>query len=324
MRTLITGSSGFVGRALFRALEAGGHEVRGFSRVDRPASLRGDLLDPASLGAGLAAFRPELVYNLAGQTDLNGKPAQGYAANVEGVANLLDALAGAPSVRRVVCASTQLVNAPGMPPQPVEHCRPGCDYGRSKAEAEALIREREGGGKEWVIFRSTTIWGPGMSDHYANVLRMMQRGRYFHIGHSPLRKSYSYIDNLAAQLVTLGEAPREQVHGRTFYLADSEPIELREWHDQFAAAFGRRNRTLPLPLARLAARAGDVAGYFGVRSPITTKRLSNMLTEYLHDVRDIEAVHGTTRISTEEGVRRTVAWLEGSDSQISAQHKAGA
>lgn len=309
MKVLVTGSSGFVGKALVAELEAGGHEVRGFSRVDRPGALRGDLLEPASLAAAFATFEPELVYNLAGQTDLKGRPAHGYAANVEGVANLLDALEAAPSARRAVWASTQLVNVAGLPPRPVEQCRPGCDYGRSKAAAEALIRERDGGGREWVIFRSTTVWGPGMSDHYAGILRLIRRGRYAHIGRGKLRKSYSYVGNLAAQLATLGTAPAEQVHRRTFYLADSDPVELRAWHELFAAEFGRRLPTVPRAAARLLALAGDAAAMLGVRSPITRKRLANMLTEYMHDTRPIEAIHGRTRISNEEGVRRTAAWL---------------
>lgn len=309
MRVLVTGSTGFVGRALMGALTEAGHEAAGFSRRAAPGSLQGDLLDIASLDQALADMKPELVYHLAAQTDLKGPAEKGYAANVEGVANLLDAVARAPSVCRVVWASSQLVYTPGKSPPSDEHFEPVGGYGESKAEGERLVRSRDGGGKEWVIFRSTTIWGPGMSDHYAGILRLIRRGRFAHIGRRPLRKSYSYIDNLAAQLVTLGTAPADRVHGRVFTLADSEPIELRAWHDGFAAEFGRTLPTVPTPVARLAALAGDLAVTAGVRAPITSTRLKNMLTEYLHDVRPIEAVHGRTVISNAEGVRRTAAWL---------------
>jgi nucleoside-diphosphate-sugar epimerase len=162
-----------------------------------------------------------------------------------------------------------------------------------------------------VIFRSTTIWGPGMSDHYASILRHIRRGRYFHVGRGKLRKSYSYIGNLVDQLITLGTAPVERVNRKTFYLADSEPIELRAWHDQFASIFGRRIATMPVFAARLAAIGGDLAARMGVRVPITSRRLANMLTEYVHDVSPIEAIHGRTAISSEEGVRRTAEWFLG-------------
>jgi GlcNAc-P-P-Und epimerase len=309
MKILVTGSSGFVGAALLAALLDRGFDARGFSRSPRPGSLQGDLLDPASIRAALESFAPELVFNLAGATDLKGAPAGGYAVNSRGVANLCEAAAHAPGVRRIVWASSQLVNRLGRSAAPDADCDPAGPYGRSKAEGEAIVRRLDGGGREWAIFRSTTIWGPGMSDHYAAVLGHIRRGRYFHIGRKPLRKSYSYIGNLAAQLVTLGTAPAELVNRKTFYLADSEPIELRAWHDLFASAFGRRIATVPTFAARLAAIGGDLAALIGLPTPITSARLANLLTEYVHDVAPIEAIHGRTAISNEEGVRRTAEWF---------------
>jgi len=311
VKILVTGSSGFVGGALLKALRERGYDARGFSRSLRPGDVQGDLLDPDSIRAALDGFAPELIYNLAGQTDLKGAPASDYAVNTDGVSNLCDAVARAGSVRRVVWASSQLVNRPGRRVLNDTDYDPGCSYGSSKAEAERRLRSSDGGGKEWVIFRSTTIWGPGMSDHYASILRHIRRGRYFHVGRRALRKSYSYIDNLAEQLITLGTAPSAQVNRRTFYLADSEPIELRAWHDQFASIFGRRIATIPVFAARLAAIGGDLAARAGVRVPITSRRLANMLTEYVHDVSPIEAIHGRTSISNEEGVRRTAEWFLG-------------
>ena len=309
MRVLVTGSSGFVGAALIEALREKGFEARGFSRRPAPDALIGDLLDPPSIRAAFDGFAPHLVYNLAAATDLKAPPQSGYSVNVEGVSNLCDAAAQSPELRRIVWASSQLVNRVGRRPASDTDYDPAGPYGRSKAEGEGIVRRLDGGGKEWVIFRSTTIWGPGMSDHYAAVLNHIRRGRYVHIGRRPLRKSYSYIGNLVAQLITLGTAPAERVHRRTLYLADSEPIELRSWHDGFASAFGRRIRTVPTPIARLAAVAGDLAAFVGLPTPITSARLTNLLTEYVHDVAPIEAIHGRTAISNEEGVQRTAQWF---------------
>lgn len=309
MRVLVTGSSGFVGGALVDHLRSRGFDVRGLSRRPAEGSLQGDLLDRASLDAALAEFRPGAIVNLAAETDLKGAPRNGYRANTEGVSNLLDAVRKAPSVERVIWASSQLVCQPGQRPASDTDFDPVGGYGESKAEGERRVRAADGAGRTWTIVRSTTIWGPGMSEHYLGVLRLIQRGLYFHVGRAPLRKSYSYIDNLTAQLATLIEAPAKAVHGRVFYLADSEPIELRAWADGFAQAFGRRIPTLPRPLAALLARIGDVMAAAGVRAPLTTARLRNMLTEYLYDTGPIDALHGRTAIGWPEGVRRTAAWL---------------
>jgi nucleoside-diphosphate-sugar epimerase len=309
MRVLVTGSSGFVGKALMRELEARGHEAVGFSRLARDGrTLVGDLLDPPSIAAALRAFQPEVVFNLAAETDLKGAAKGGYATNTTGVENLLDALASAPSVRRVVWASSQLVCKPGRVPAHDTDYDPEGGYGESKVVAEKMIRSRDGGGREWVIFRSTTIWGPGMSEHYAALLGMIRRGLYFHVGRRPLMKSYSYIENLAGQLVTLATAPSGQVHGRTFYLADSDPIDLRAWADGFAARFGKSIPTMPRPLARALGLVGDILTRAGVRFPLTSQRLDNMLTEYVYDVGPIEAVHGPTGIGMDEGIARTARW----------------
>lgn len=315
MRALITGSTGFVGQALMRRLAGQGHEVRGFSRSGGADTLTGDLLDAASIRAALAAFRPDVVYNLAAETDLKGPPKNGYAANTTGVRNLIEAVAEAPSVARVIWMSSQLVNRPGHVPASDTDYDPQGGYGASKAEGERLVRAADGGGKTWVIPRSTTIWGPGMSEHYAGVLRLIRRGLYFHVGRRPRRKSWSYIETLASQLEALGTAPADQVHGLTLYLADSPPIDLRAWSDAFAARFGKRIAILPEPVARALGLAGDLAARLGLPAPLTSQRLHNMMTDYVYDTAPIDRIHGPPAVSMEEGVRRTADWLIARDGE---------
>lgn len=307
-RILVTGSSGFVGGAVVRRLRAAGHDARGFSRSGGENAYRGDLLDLQSLNAALADLQPGVVINLAGATDLKGISPQGYAANIGGVSNLIEAVSESDSVERVIWASSQLVCQPGRPPAHDTDYDPVGAYGASKAEGERRVRAADGGRRGWVIVRSTTIWGPGMSEHYSGMLRLIRKGLYFHVGRAPLRKSYSYIENLADQFTTLATAPLDQVNGRTFYLADSEPVDLRQWADGFADAFGRRIPTLPAALAHVLAGVGDIAARLGLPAPLTRARLRNMLTEYVYDTGPIEALHGPTTISNAEGVRRTAAW----------------
>ena len=313
MRALITGSRGFVGAALMRRLLDNGHQVSGFSRQPGTNALQGDLLDPASLKAALAMFRPDVVYNLAAETDLKGPPRNGYAANTTGVANLLEAVADAPSVQRVIWMSSQLVNRPGHTPTSDTDFDPEGGYGASKAEGERHVRAADGGGKTWVIVRSTTIWGPGMSEHYLGILRLIRRGLYFHVGQKPRLKSYSYIDTLTAQLEALGTASDAAIAGKVMYLADSPPIDLRAWSDAFAERFGRQLHTLPEPLARLMGLAGDVVSGAGLRSPLTSRRLGNMMTDYVYDTALIDGIAGPPTVTMTQGVRLTADWLIAQD-----------
>src|SRR5687768_13807598 len=141
MRVLVTGSSGFVGKALMERLSELGHKVCGFSRQARSGSIAGDLLDPATIRHALDVFRPDIIYNLAAETDLKGEAVNGYAANTVGVRNLLDEIQRSP-VRRVVWASSQLVCKPGRPPASDTDYSPEGGYGESKVVGEKMVRAR--------------------------------------------------------------------------------------------------------------------------------------------------------------------------------------
>ena len=92
------------------------------------------------------------------------------------------------------------------PRNPINY-QPDTLYGESKVRTEAIVRDSDGGGREWCLVRPTTVWGPGMSPHYQRLFMMIKRGRYFHVGRKLLRKSYSYVGNIAHQYRRLLEAP---------------------------------------------------------------------------------------------------------------------
>lgn len=311
MRIFVTGSSGFVGGAVLRHLRQQGFEAEGFSRSGS-AAFKGDLLDPPSIAAALAQFQPQVVIHCAATTDLKGRAA-GYAANLEGVDHMLAAVRGCASVKRGIWLSSQLVHRLDRAPASETSFDPVDAYGASKAEGEKKVRAADGGGAAWLIVRTPTIWGPGMSAHYAGVLRLIRRGLYFHVGRRPIRKSYAYIDTLAAQLVTAATAPVEAINRRALYFGDPEPLDVRAWADGFAEEWGRRIPTLPQPLARAAALAGDAIIAAGGRSPLSSRRLANLQLNYVHDVSAITALHRTPGVHWREGVRRTRLWLDGAD-----------
>ncbi|MGT2434906.1 NAD-dependent epimerase/dehydratase family protein [Bradyrhizobium betae] len=313
MKVLVTGSSGFIGQAVARRLNAEGHDVAGLD--NRPGTGTGyvcDVLDAKRLGAALQDYAADAVVHLAARIDLDEKTdLAGYAANIEGVQNLIAAIANTPSVKRAIWTSSQLVCRVGYVPRHDTDYAATTLYGQSKVLTEQLVRQSDGAGREWCLVRPTTVWGPGMSAHYQRFLRMIQRGRYFHVGHTPLWKSYSYIDNIAFQYHRLLEAPVAQINRKTLYLADYDPIDLLTWSD----AFQREFRSRPIPhvppaLARLVAHCGDLVNAAGLRRfPFNSFRLNNVLTQYRFDMRETEAVCGPLPYTMEQGVAETAKWL---------------
>lgn len=317
MKALVTGSAGFIGRAVVRTLRNRGWTVVGLDRSKTGDDPTGDyvcdLLDAPRLAEFIAACSPDAVVHLAARTDLDEKnDINGYASNIDGVKNLVSAVQATPSIKRVIWTSSQLVcKVSYLPSSDTDYCADTL-YGQSKVLTERIVREQDGAGREWCLVRPTTVWGPGMSAHYQRFLGMIARGYYFHVGNEPLIKSYSYLGNIAHQYERLLDAPASQIHRKTFYLADYDPIDLIAWCDAFQRAFGSRPIPhMPKALAKALAKGGDLANAAGMRGfPFNSFRLNNVLTQYRFDLESTRAVCGDLPYSMEQGVAETAAWFK--------------
>jgi nucleoside-diphosphate-sugar epimerase len=318
MKVLVTGSAGFIGQAVARTLKANGWTVAGLDCKASPDSLAAnylcDLLDADRLTGCLQQFAPDALIHLAARTDLDEKTRlSGYAANIDGVENLVGAVRATPSIRRAIWTSSQLVCKIGYVPRSDTDYNADTLYGQSKIRTEQIVRESDGAGREWCLVRPTTVWGPGMSPHYRRLLTMIERGLYFHVGRTPLLKSYGYVGNIALQYLRLLEAPGHLIHRKSFYLADYEPIDLLAWCDAFQRAFQARPIVhVPPIVARILAVFGDAANVIGFRRfPFNSFRLRNILTQYRFDLDPTHAVCGALPFTMEQGVAETARWYLG-------------
>jgi nucleoside-diphosphate-sugar epimerase len=316
---LVTGSSGFIGSRLIKYIADRDFHVLGLDKAEPQSTgnhykfQKCDLLDEDRLTNLIIDFQPNIIIHLAARIDLDEKSdINGYAANIQGVRNFIEAISQCPSVKRCIFTSSQLVCKVGYVPHNDEDYQPNTLYGESKVLTEKIVKELDGGKVEWCIVRPTTVWGPGMSPHYQKFFRMIKEGRYFHVGNRPMFKSYSYIGNIVHQYFMLIHAPSEQIHQRTFYLADYEPLSLREW----ANAIQRELKVKPIPtypeaLIKIAAKLGDIVNAVGFKKfPFNSFRLNNVLTEYVFDLEKTEQVCGPLPYSIDAGVAETVSWLK--------------
>ena len=171
-KTLVTGGTGFVGRAVVAALLAQGRPVRVLARNPEHPALAGlpvevapgDLRDRASLELALAGC--SRLFHVAADYRLwVPDPEEMYAVNVEGTRNLL-AAAQARGVSRVVYTSTvgALGNpgdgTPGREDTPVRLQDMVGHYKRSKFLAEAVALEFAAAGLPLTVVNPSTPMGP--------------------------------------------------------------------------------------------------------------------------------------------------------------------
>ena len=163
----------------------------------------------------------------------------------------------------------------------------------------------------WTIVRPTSIWGPWFDIPYKTFFLTIAKGRYVHVKGLDISKSFGYVGNTVYQLDRIAAAPVEQVNGRTFYLGDYPPIDVRDVAERISRETqAPRIRTLPMSLLKIAARGGDLARKAGWREPpLTSFRLSNLTTDMVYDMTSLESVVGPLPFGLEEGIRTTVRWM---------------
>jgi len=157
-RVLLTGHTGFKGGWLALWLSRLGAKVRGYSldpstepNMFTLASVRsvvedtrGDVRDSASLENSMRDFAPEVVFHMAAQPIVRrsyADPVGTYTTNVLGTVHVLEAVRRTPSVRGVVCITTDKVyqNQEWVWPYRETDVLGGYDpYASSKACAEII------------------------------------------------------------------------------------------------------------------------------------------------------------------------------------------
>lgn len=167
---LITGVSGFVGPYLAEHLQASGDEVVGTSTANGGP----DLLDSDAWHDLVAKHRPDVIYHLAGLSDVGtswNHPKEAFAVNAMGTLSVLEAVRTAGSRSRILVVSSADVygktDAGELPIPESTPARPNSPYGASKLAAEELARQyHRGWGVKTIVARPFNHTGPGQSTRF--------------------------------------------------------------------------------------------------------------------------------------------------------------
>lgn len=275
MRVLVTGASGFIGRALCGELLGRGHEV--LALVRRPSSeppgarpVAGDLGDGPGLTRALAAERPGCVMHLAAEIASQRSAKKIQEVNVRGTERLRDAclaLAAADpaSAPRIVFCSTVVTGDPRGALLTEEEALPvETPYGRSKQEGERILLRS---GLTSVVIRPSHVYGPGGWYATELVAQLRKPGRFAVIGSGANLWDVVHVDDVVEALILAAEAAPA---GSLYHVVDDEPISFYEFMAETARGLGTGPpRRIPVSLARI------VAGANAVDAVVRSARSSN-------------------------------------------------
>lgn len=327
-RILVTGGSGFLGKAIVRRLVERGDEVVTLARhgssmlaalgVDQRL---GDIADRDAVLA--AATNADAVIHTAAKAGVWGDPAAYRAANVDGTAHVIHACR-TQRVRALVHTSSPSVVFDGSDQEGLDESAPYpsrflAAYPETKAEAERVVLKADGVAQlRTLALRPHLMWGPGDPHLVPRVLALADAGRLMLIGKSGKLVDAVYVDNAAAAHVAALDrllASPDDVAGRAYFITNHEPWPMEQILTRIALAGGR-----PPPRRRVAAPVAYAAGWLLERvhtlrpasgEPRLTRFVAKQLaTAHWYDNTSAKSRLGyIPEVSMDEGFSRLAAHL---------------
>lgn len=330
MFALVTGATGFLGRAIVEQLVARGDRVRAYCRRD-DAALRalgvelrlGDICDAEATAEACRGI--DCVFHTAAIAGIWGRWTDYWKTNVVGTQAVV---AGCErhGVSRLVYTGSPSVTFDGGDQIHVNESAPYsrrwlAHYPRSKALAEQYILGRHRPGRLAVCsLRPHLIWGPGDRHLVPRLLDRARSGRLRRIGQGRNLIDMVYVDNAAAAHLAAADrlfASNEPAApgGRAYFISQGEPVNCWTWIDEILHLAGLPpvRRRLPLVVAwALGALCELVYAALRIhREPPMTRFLALQLgRSHYFDISAARRDLGySPQVTTAEGMQRLARWI---------------
>jgi UDP-glucuronate 4-epimerase len=314
MRVLLTGTAGFIGFHLARALIARGDEVLGLDNLnsyydpklkhDRLAALgaarnfrfaKTDLVDYMALEMPVLGFAPEVIVHLAAQAGVRYSlidPVAYADANVRGQVNMLELARSIPGLRQMVYASSSSVygRRTEVPFRETDRCdHPASVYAATKRAGELLSDSYASlYGLSLTGLRFFTVYGPwGRPDMaYWSFTDAILKGEPIQVfNEGRMRRDFTDVRDVVAGLTRIIDAAPKPGH-ELYNIGHSEPVELSRFIAALESATGKSAIRKLMPM-----QPGDVCDTYA-------------------DVSKLERDFGVKpQIAVEQGLAEFVAWF---------------
>lgn len=322
MKILVTGGTGFTGKALVRRLLKDGHHVIAldFQEGLKTQELRdwgaevviGTVTDKTVVDRCMTGV--DIVHHLAAAfRQLNVPNSYYWDVNVEGTKNVL-AAAFREKVKKFVYCSTcgvhgNVEHPPGDETAPIN----AADYyQQTKYEAEPIVRQYQEQGMATTILRPAAIYGPGDPERFFMIFKRVNKGVFPMFGSGKTLYHPLYIDHLIDAHVLAQEPGRGD--GEAYLIADEQYVEIETLVKKTAEALGVTVKIphLPIwPVIIVGHICEKVCTPLKITPPIFPRRVDWYRQNRAFSIDKAKRDLGYhPQISLDEGLRRTAAWYK--------------
>jgi len=307
MKVLVTGGTGYLGRASVLAFHARGHDLVVFARSATRSGLPGTLVDGDVRDRGAlerAADGCDAISHSAALVSIwRRRSADFDDVNVGGLRNVL-AVATALKIPRVLYTSSFVA----LPPRGRTTAVEANDYQRTKVAADRLADAAVSDGSPLVRVYPGVVYGPGSFTEGNLVGRLIAdhlRGRLPGLVGPEHPWSYAYVDDVAAGHCAALE--RGRIGGR--YMLGGENASQRRVFEIVSEVTGRRvPPRIPFPVATLLGAAEELrVSLFGGTPLITRGAVEIFRHDWSLDSAEAIRELGYSITPLDAGIRRTIA-----------------
>jgi nucleoside-diphosphate-sugar epimerase len=326
--TVVTGATGWLGRALLHRLMADPSRSRlrllahttaealTLQALGNIEVVIGDIAKPDTAARLLHGTGRDVdVIHTAGIIHPTSTR-QFFEINANGTRHVAEAALDH-GVRRMVHVSS---NSPfGTNPHPhdtfraIEPYHPYYGYGRSKMQAELAVIETMELGLDATIVRPPWFYGPFQPPRQTTFFRLVRAGKFPVVGDGGQRRSMVYIDNLVDGVIAAELTPAAK--GKGYWVADQRAYTVNEIVATVGRALTDEGFSVKPPSTRLPALAGRIAelGDRVIQGLGRYQQQLHVLGEMNHTIAcDISVtrreLHYEPGIELYEGMCRSIRW----------------
>jgi len=258
-KVLVTGATGFIGKALVHKLiEQQYRVIAGVRHLEESQStLQVELGDSASATDIIASLQQvDVVIHLAGRAHIMHNTAHDpltefRKVNTAGTLNLALQAAEA-GVKRFIFISSIKVNGEMTDtnsPFQVELTAPPTDpYALSKYEAEhGLMSLAQSTGMEVVVIRPPLVYGPGVKANFASMVNWLESGIPLPLGAIHNKRSLVAMDNLLSFIILCISHPKAA--NEIFLISDREDVSTTQLLQKIIRALHKKTILFPVPVS---------------------------------------------------------------------------